>query len=199
MKRVLSDDIELNPGPGFFSCLRTVKGDFHQGNVSLFGNNSGKQCVAMSLTAIVHNTAVQSCYAWRSVDITYILRTGDWLYTVIHGLIGKDYLLLTDVPTCLSINESTYILQYSDCISGDIRMSEARECYLPLNYPACLLTMKSNAVAVFYGNNAGSFKYFHSHSRDVYGNVHGNGTSVINQFIKPLNFTARFTFELKLS
>ena len=130
-----------------------MKGDFHQGNVSLFGNNSVKQCVAMSLTAIVHNTAVQSCYAWRSVDINYILRTGDSLYTVIHGLIGKDYLLLTDVPTCLSINESTYILQYSDYISGDLRMSEARDCYLPLNYPACLLTMKSNAVAVFYGND----------------------------------------------
>ena len=38
--------------------------------------------------------------------------------------------------------------------------------------------MKSNAVAVFYGNN-GSFKYFDSHCRDVYGNVHGNGTSVL--------------------
>ena len=109
---------------------------------------------------------------------------------MIHGLIGKDYLLLTDVPTCLSINESTYILQYSDCISGDLHMSEARECYLPLKlaltslktyYPACLLTIKSNAVAVFYGNN-GSFKYFDSHSRDVYGNVNGNGTSVLLEF-----------------
>ena len=107
MKRVLSDDIEFNPGPGFVSYLRTVKGNFHQGNVSLFGNNSGKQCVAMSLTAITHNTAVQSCYAWRNVDINYILRTGDSLYTVIRGLIGKDYLLLTDLPTCLSMNHSS--------------------------------------------------------------------------------------------
>ena len=124
------------------------------------------------------------------MDINYILRTGASLYTVIHGLIGKDYLLLTDVPTCLSINESTDILQYSDCISGDLHMSEARECYLPLKlaltslktyYPACLLTIKSNAVAVFYGNN-GSFKNFDSHSRDVYGNVHGNGTSVLLEF-----------------
>ena len=122
--------------------------------------------------------------------MNYILRTGDSLYTVIHGLIGKDYLLLTDVPTCLSISESTYLLQYSDCISGDLHISEARECYLPLKlaltslktyYPACLLTVKSNTVAVFYGNN-GSFKYFDSHSRDVYGNVHGNGTSVLLEF-----------------
>ena len=159
--------------------LRTVKGDFHQGNVSLFGNNSVKQCVAMSLTAIVHNTAVQSCYAWRSVDINYILRTGDSLYTVIHGLIGKDYLLLTDVPANMFVHKWKYIYTAIQWLhfwwSSHVRSS------------GLLFTTELPSMSLDYEIKCSScilwqwweFKYFDSHCRDVYGNVHGNGTSVL--------------------
>ena len=71
VKRVLSDDIELNPGPGFVSSLRTVKGDFHQGNVSLFGNNSGKQCPVRQkcrLRLVPRPVGNCSCFKTRRLD-----------------------------------------------------------------------------------------------------------------------------------
>ena len=52
----LSNDVEENPDPTIngivdYSC--TILANFNQGN-DLFGPNAGKQCVAMSLGAIVY-------------------------------------------------------------------------------------------------------------------------------------------------
>ena len=51
--------MEENPGPTIFDIIdpmRTVSADYSQGNETLFGENAGKQCVAMSLTAIIYLT-----------------------------------------------------------------------------------------------------------------------------------------------
>ena len=48
-------DVEENPGPTIFDVIdptRTICADYSQGNEALFGENAGKQCLAMSLTAI---------------------------------------------------------------------------------------------------------------------------------------------------
>ena len=45
-----------NPGPTIFDIIdpaTTVSADSSQGNEAIFGVNSGKQCVAMSLPAII--------------------------------------------------------------------------------------------------------------------------------------------------
>ena len=50
-----ANDVEENPGPTIYDIIdptTTVSADFSQGNGTLFGVNAGKQCVAMSLTAI---------------------------------------------------------------------------------------------------------------------------------------------------
>ena len=51
----LSNDVEENPGPtiDIVDCSCTIHASFNQGN-DLFGSNAGKQCVAMSLSAIVY-------------------------------------------------------------------------------------------------------------------------------------------------
>ena len=49
---------QLGPGPTIFEVIdstRTVCADYNQGNEVLFGENAGKQCVAMSLTAIIYH------------------------------------------------------------------------------------------------------------------------------------------------
>ena len=46
------NDVGENPGPTIFEVIdstRTVCADYNQGNEVLFGENAGKQCVAMSL------------------------------------------------------------------------------------------------------------------------------------------------------
>ena len=54
-----SNDVEENPGPTIFDIIDpmiTVSADYSQGNEALFGENTGKQCVAMSLTAIISSS-----------------------------------------------------------------------------------------------------------------------------------------------
>ena len=51
-----ANGVEENPGPIIFDiidAMRTVSADYSQGNEALFGESAGKQCVAMSLTAII--------------------------------------------------------------------------------------------------------------------------------------------------
>ena len=40
--------------------MRTVSADYSQGNEALFGEDAGKQCVAMSLTAIIIKITISS-------------------------------------------------------------------------------------------------------------------------------------------
>ena len=51
----LSNDVEENPGPTIYEIIdprETICADFSQGDI-IFGQNAGKQCVAMSVTSIV--------------------------------------------------------------------------------------------------------------------------------------------------
>ena len=44
----LANDVEMNPGLFYLvNSSKTVKADYHQGDISLFGRSAGKQCVAM--------------------------------------------------------------------------------------------------------------------------------------------------------
>ena len=62
----LSSDVEANPGSrtinDIVDSVYTVHADFNQGNEVMFGMNACKQCVAMSLCAIV-------CKEIKSVNI----------------------------------------------------------------------------------------------------------------------------------
>lgn len=119
-----------------------------------------------------------------------ILHVGNGLYSFIHSLIGEDFLLLNELPSALSIGNETYRLFYGESISGDVNMSETRDCYfclfdalssVKIEYSACLLTIFCNTVAIFFGNDE-MIKLFDSHSRDMYGNVCSKGTSVLLEF-----------------
>ena len=62
----LSNDVEENPGPTVndtVDCSHTTHASFNQGN-ELFGSNAGKQCVAMSLSAIVYKE-IKSVNVWN--------------------------------------------------------------------------------------------------------------------------------------
>ncbi|KAL9978015.1 hypothetical protein ACROYT_G015489 [Oculina patagonica] len=186
----LYNDIETNPGPTYLTESNTISGTFHQGNEFLFGVNSGKQCVANSLVAIVFNAA-SSCFvkAWDSAKMDKILLLGNALYSHIHSSIGKDFLLLNELPSALALDHETYRLFYSESISGDVNMLQSEECYFSLSealnivkagYSGCLLTIFCNTVAILFGDNR--LKLFDSHSRDACGNACSEGTSVLLEF-----------------
>ena len=57
-----------------------------------FGENAGKQCVAMSLTAIVYNN-ISNVNIWDKSILNTILIVGDRRYGIISRSVNKDFLL----------------------------------------------------------------------------------------------------------
>ena len=71
----LGNDVEENPGPTVYDVVdpsKTICADFSQDNGRLFRHNAAKQCVAMSLTAIVHSK-VKNVNEWDSLFLNLIL------------------------------------------------------------------------------------------------------------------------------
>ena len=178
----LSNNVEENPGARTINDIvdhtYTVHADFNQGNELKFGVNAGKQCVAMSLCAIVYKE-IKSVNIWDRLMLNSILICGDSLYSVISQSINKSYLLLTDVPGFVDMDNHVFNLQYSDSFSGSLQMSEnshpyvtlehaLNEVFVSLYYNSCLLTIGMNTVAIMMPF-PGVFKVFDLHSRNVFG------------------------------
>ena len=87
--------MEENPGPTIndivdCSCTSsTTHASFNQGN-DLFGSNAGKQCVAMSLIAIVYKE-IKSVNIWNQTTLNTIMVCGDNLYGIISQSINNNY------------------------------------------------------------------------------------------------------------
>ena len=157
--------MEENPGPTKFDIIdptTTVSADSSQGNEALFGVNAGKQCVVLSLTAIIYHQ-IQDISLWISLTLNNILVIGTHLYSSIGCSVRtNDYLLLTDVPDMVSIFDKVYSIQYSESFTGSLFMTSKSGPYMSLrnsllevfsnsqqNYTSCLLTVGINTVAVF--------------------------------------------------
>ena len=189
----LSNNVEENPGPRTINDIvdptYTVHADFNQGNELMFGMNAGKQCVAMSsLYAIVYKE-IKSVNIWDRMMLNSILICGDSLYGIISQSINKNYLLLTDVPEFVDIDNHAFNLQYSNSFSGALHMSEnspphvtlehaLNEVFVSLHYNSCLLTIGMNTVAILM-LFPGVFKVFDSHSQDVFGRPSALGYCVL--------------------
>ena len=107
----LSGDIETNPGPFVVDPSRTICAPYSQGNSLVFGSNAGKQCVAMSLIAILFHFI----YSIRSSsDLIEIMNVGNELHTRLSQSTGQDLLMLTELHELLCLRDTMYRLQYSD-------------------------------------------------------------------------------------
>ena len=76
----LSTDIEKNPGPSVYvdHATKTIHAPYCQGNVVVFGENAGKQYVAMSLCALIYSKIRKI----TSVDdMIQIMTVGNQLYS----------------------------------------------------------------------------------------------------------------------
>ena len=184
----LSGDIETNPGPSVVDPLKTIYAPYSQGNSFVFGANAGKQCVAMSLIAILFDFI----YSIRSsLDLREILNVGNELYTRLSQSAGQDFLMLTELPEVLCLRDTMYRLKYSDSYFGNVHncndctiethcvpLIEAFELLLRDNFTSFILTITTSTVAILVKNN-GIFKVFDSHSRDSQGMFDPCGTCVL--------------------
>ena len=79
-----ANDVEENPGPTIFDIIdptTTVCADYSQGNELLFREklNAGKQCVAMSLSAIIIMNNILGIGNNLYTSIRYSVRINDYL------------------------------------------------------------------------------------------------------------------------
>ena len=184
----LSGDIETNPGPFVVDPSKTIVAPYSQGNSFVFGPNAGKQCVAMSLIAILFDFM----YSIRSSsDLVEVLTVGNVLYTRLSQSAGQDLLMLTELPDLLCLRDSMYRLKYSDSYFGNVHngndcaiedhcvpLIEAFELLLRGDFTSFILTITSSTVAILMKSN-GIFKVFDSHSRDSQGMFDPCGTCVL--------------------
>lgn len=186
----LSKDIEKNPGPNYniIDPNQTICAPYSQGNIALFGLNAGKQCVAMSLCALIYNNHHNSITS--SADLIKILTIGNELYSVLSRLYNEDFLLLTELPNVITVFDCNYEMQYSPSYTGNIWTSSsidfqfcmpygnAMQILIDEGYNMFLLTILCNTVAIYVTSN-GKFKLFDSHSRDQFGLQNPQGTCVL--------------------
>ena len=189
----MANDVEENPGPTIYDVVdptKTICADFSQGNTKKFPQNAGKQCLAMSLTAIIYNY-IANANRWDSTVLNSILHAGNNLYSFISNSVKKSYLLLTDVPEMVSVFDGIYCMQYGDPFAGDLFVGNTTLPFYSLkdsfdnlfketclNYQHCMLTIGCNTVAIFKTSEE-TFKVFDSHSRDLYGIPHPFGKCIL--------------------
>ena len=154
-----------------------------------FGENAGKQCVAMSLVALIYNKikGIHTCN-----DLVQILEIGNQLYSTLSQCTGQVYLMQTELPSMIAMSEKNYQLNYSESYTGNLHHSNsiiegyqysmsinrAFESLLSQNYFSFILTIECICVSIYHTDN-GSYKIFDSHARDEYGRSHPSGTCVL--------------------
>ena len=161
-----ANDVEENPGPTIFDVIdptRTICADYSQGNEALFGENVGKQCVAMLLTAIIYHH-IEDINLWTSI-LNNILTVGNNLYASVQT---NDYLLLADVSCIVSIYNNVYTLECSESLTGSLFMTSNNGPYMSLQNS--LTEVFSNCQLSY--NCFKSFKIFDAYSRDLHGMPH---------------------------
>ena len=104
--------IETNPGPSvYLDATKTVNAPYCQGNVTVFGENAGQQCVAMSLCALIYSKITKI----TSVDdMTQIMIVGIQLYSSLPLLVRQSVLMLTELPGMVTVFERFFQLEYSE-------------------------------------------------------------------------------------
>ncbi|CAB3985338.1 ATP-dependent DNA helicase PIF1 [Paramuricea clavata] len=185
----LCTDIETNPGPVFYiDPSKTISAPYSQGNQIIFGETAGQQCLAMCLCALIYNKRQNIC---SPEDLINVMNIGNELYSNLSCLAQQSFLLFTELPSQLTVFDTDYIFEYSESYSGNVigdcsiegfqycvPFHRSFELLLAENYSAFILTIDSNAVCIF-STTDGKYKIFDSHSRDIYGRSHPQGTCVL--------------------
>ncbi len=111
----LIGDIEINPGPA-----KTIHAPYSQENVDVFGQNAGRQCVPMSLCSFNYINYNHSIVDLS--DLVNIMHMGNDLYTALSRLSRQTYLLLTELPTMVTVQDIDYSLEFSESYTGDLHL-----------------------------------------------------------------------------
>ena len=170
----------------------TVKGSFHQGDSSHFSDETlGRQCMANAVAAAVYATMLPINY-WNPPALDRILIAGDELYRR-RCNDQYQYLQFSDIRESevlfgqqhdMNANASmTGLLQYKYAPSPPFftldQAISSMENSQQWTYSILTLADGNDGASVLLCVKQGNYYIFDSHSRDTFGNVVANGTSVL--------------------
>ena len=176
----LCTDIEKNPGPSVYvDATKAINASYCQGNVTVFGENAGQQCVAMRLCALIYGKIITKI---TSVDdMTPVMIVGIQLYSSLSLLARQSMFMLTELLGIVTMFEQLFHLEHSDSYTCNIHhycichsQGTIFETLLALNYNSFSLTVAIIGVGI-YSIEAGGYNVFDSYARDMYHNSHSEG------------------------
>ena len=144
---------------------KTIMAPCSQANELVFGQNSGQQCVTMSLCSLIYNNkqGINSAN-----DLVSIMNIGNQLYSSLSQLTKQSFLMQTELPTLFNMLETDYELQYSESYTGTIHQEATIEGYqystslgrafqslISENFTNFVLTVGCTAVAIYCKDNVG--------------------------------------------
>ena len=90
---------------------KKIRAPYCQGNVVVFGENTGQQCIAMSLCALIYSKIRRI----TSVDdINQIMTVGYQLYSSLSLLTRQSILMLTKLPEMVIVFERFFLVKCSE-------------------------------------------------------------------------------------
>ncbi len=135
-----------------------------------------------------------------------IMNLGNELYFMLSRLTKQSYLLLTELPTMVTVEDTNYSLQFSESYTANLHFSNLKESIqfvMPIDsafeqlqqeaFNSSLLTIEHNTVSIFTDSN-GLLKGFDCHATDSFGMPHPYGTCVLLEFDSISNLTEYFKF-----
>ncbi|XP_013383043.1 uncharacterized protein LOC106153597 isoform X2 [Lingula anatina] len=171
-----------------YSIVSFVQGRIHQGSEIFLEGNAGSQCTCMALMALVYNE-VKNVREWDSTDVESILYAGDDLYQRNRG--EKTFLLVTELPTEVEYNESTYIIGTEEALNGSLGMQESCPPFYNLedavdlgytqtgNFYFLMGSEELSYATMVLGQHDGRYYIFDSHSRNSRGLTDPNGKATV--------------------
>ena len=135
-------------------------------------------------------TAVQKPSIWTTDTMDYILCEGDKLYQ--HIDVGHDFLLPTDLPTCVHICNRIFNVvrgkeafgTFTHNIQKTKNVLSVLCTFIQTTETSALICLghQSGSSAITVLSQDSSMYIFDSHSRDCSGMPSANGTAVLMQF-----------------
>ena len=76
------------------TSIKITQGSFHQGNIERFGLSAGTQCTCCALFSVTFSI-IKNPGWWKSIDIDFVVQSGDKIYKNLNLRAGQYLMLLS--------------------------------------------------------------------------------------------------------
>ena len=146
---------------------KTIKAPYSQGDVIVFGQNAGQQCVPVSLCVLIYHNMKG---IGNPDELKQIMHIESKPYSSLSQLSRQSFLLLADLPSMPIVLGEDYQLEYSESDTGNVHgeptiegyqycmgLKRAFESLISEQYRSYILTIGCIVVSINYCADNGHF------------------------------------------